>query len=119
MPGEFFEELDPNTRFDRGSDFAPNLSQFITSLPYFQPRKTHKKRFLDFSLFAVETTHVCVQIDSHKPPLRFVYKEPCKIIDKKATHFVLVIKGKLDKISVNRLKVAHLTIESFNTGAMA
>ena len=49
--GEFFEERDANTRFEPGPDFVPNLSRFITFLPYFQPRKTNKQRFLDSSLF--------------------------------------------------------------------
>ena len=114
LPREFFEEWDTNTCFEPGPDFAPNFSRLITSLSYFQPRKTNKQRFLDPSLFTVETTHVYVQIDNHKPPLSFVYKGPYKIIDTNPKYFVLDIKGKLDKILVNRLKVAYLSTETLN-----
>ena len=98
LPGEFFEERDANTCSEPGPDFAPNLFRFITSLPYFQPRKTNKQRFLDPTFFAVETTHVFVRIDNHKPPLSCVYKGPYKIVDRNPKYFALDIKGKLDKI---------------------
>ena len=114
LPGEFFEERDANTCSEPGPDFAPNLSRFMTSLPYFQPRKTNKQGFLDPALFGVETTHVYVPIDNHKPPLSFVYKRPYKIVDRNLKYFALDIQGKLDKISVDRLKVAYLNIDTLN-----
>ena len=77
-------------------------------------KKNNKQRFLDPALFAVETTHVYVRIDNHKPPLSFVYKGPYKIVDRNPKYFALDIKGKLDKISVDRLKVAYLNIDSLN-----
>ena len=114
MPEEYFEKWDTNTRFEPGPNFAPNFSRFIASLPYFELCKDHKQRFLDPSLFAVETTRVYVQIDNHKPSLSFVYKGPYKIIDRNPKYFVLNIKGKLNKILVHCLKVAYLSIETLN-----
>ena len=114
LSGEFFEERDPNTRFEAGLDIAPNLYRFITSLPYFHPRNIHKQRLLDPFLFSVEITHVCVRIDNHKSPLTFVYMGPYKNIVRNPKYFVLDFKGKLDKILVDHLKVAHLSIETLN-----
>ena len=114
LPKEFFGKRDTNTCFEPGPNFSPNLSWFIMSLPYFQSRKANKQRFLDPSLFAVETIHVYVRIDNHKPPLSFVYKGPYKIIDRNPKYFVLDIEGKLDKISFDHLKVAYLSIETLN-----
>ena len=53
-------------------------------------------------------THVFVRTDAVKTPLQPTYRGPYPVVEKRAKYFKVDINGKIDSISVDRLKAAHL-----------
>ena len=110
LSGKFFEDA-----FNiNSSSFAQSLSTCMQQIPYFAPRRTNKAHYVDKALMAPSTTHVFIKIDSHRPPLYAVYKGPFRIIQRHPKYFVVDLRIYIDNISVDRLKVAHLSLEGLN-----
>ena len=86
----------------------------MQQIPYFAPRRTYRAHYVDKVLMDPSTTHVFIKIDSHRPPLHAVYKGPFRIIQRHPKYFVVDLRTHIDNISVDRLKVAHLSLERLN-----
>lgn len=113
LPGEFFENTVDEYQ-DPPQNFVRNLAQFSATLSYKPPRHVDRKSFIEKALFAPQTTHVYVRIDSHRPPLRPVYKGPYKVLEKTKKHFLIDIHSGTDRVSIDRLKAAHLSLDTLN-----
>ena len=86
----------------------------MQQIPYFPPRRTNRAHYMDKALMDPSTTYVFIKIDSHRPPLHAVYKGPSRIIQCHPKYFVVDLRTHTDNISVDRLKVAHLSLEVLN-----
>ena len=60
------------------------------------------------------TTHVFIKINNHRPPLHAVYKGLFRTIQRHPKYFVVDLRTRIDNISEDRLKVAHLFLEGLN-----
>ena len=114
LPGEFFEPVSEDAFNINSSSFAQSLSRYMQQIPYFAPRRTNRAHYVDKALMDPSTTHVFIKIDSHRPPLHAVYKGPFRIIQRHPKYFVVDLPTHIDNISVDRLKVAHLSLEGLN-----
>ena len=54
------------------------------------------------------TGYVYIRHDSHRHPLQRPYDGPYRIIDCRDKYYTLDINGKNEKVSIDRLKVAHV-----------
>ena len=93
---------------------AQSLSHCMQKIPHFAPRRTNRAHYVDKALMDPTTTHVFIKIDSHRLPLHAVYKGPFRIIQRHPKYFVVDLRTHIDNISVDRLKVAHLSLEGLN-----
>ena len=53
-------------------------------------------------------THVFVKVDAKKGPLYPHYEGPFIIVEKRPKYFVLLVNGRVNSVSIDRLKVAYL-----------
>ena len=108
LPGEF---IDP----EQASDFKPSsefvqrlqhtMNSFKPTVPTFHgPKQTYIPKNLATSGF------VYVRHDAHRKPLQRPYDGPYRIIDTEDKYFTLDIKGKQQKVSLDRLKPAHIPL---------
>ena len=114
LPGEFFEPVSEDAFNVNSSSFAQSLSRYMQQIPYFAPRRTNRAHYVDKAFMDPSTTHVFIKIDSHRPPLHAVYKGLFRIIQRHPKYFVVDLRTHIDNISVDRLKVAHLSLEGLN-----
>ena len=61
---------------------------------------------------SLETCEYCFVRNEAKTGLQYHYKGPYRILERHEKHFVLQIKNKADKVSINRLKSAHILDET-------
>ena len=91
------------------STYIRNLSAYIDS---FKPvRLRHpdvRKSYIDPALLTC--SHVFVRYDGVKTPLQRPYDGPYLVIERGNKHFSLDIRGRLDTVSIDRLKPAYLGI---------
>ena len=57
---------------------------------------------------------VYVRIDSHIPPLWPEYKRSFRVLEKHNKYFVLDLLSETDRVFVDRLKVARLSVDTVN-----
>ena len=114
MPGAFFEEQNSNGYNEPSSDFAANLSAYVHNFRYHPPRPPRDRNFVDPKLFNSRTTHVYVRVDKHRPPLSPVYKGPYRILDRYSKYFILDFLNRYEQISVDRLKVAPISLQTLD-----
>ena len=111
----FFESKDERLEHTL---FANNLAKYIASVRYNSPRQHNRPSYVEKALFLPETTHVYLRIDSHKPPLHPVYKGPFKVLDKREKYFIIDFRTHTDKVTLDRLKSAQLSLDTLNQDAL-
>ena len=104
LPGQFFPpasatDLDPTIYADRLQDYMRQLSPIS---PRTQQRQSHIPNDLQ------SCSHVFIRTDSVRKPLQPPYTGPYKVIDPKNKYFSIVVNGREQNISIDRLKPAHL-----------
>ena len=106
LPGEF---IDPEqvSDFNPSSEFVKRLqhtmNSFKPTVPTFHgPKQSYIPKNLATSGF------VYVRHDAHRQPLQRPYDGPYRIIDTKDKYFTLDMNGKQQKVSLDRLKPAHM-----------
>ena len=114
LPGEFFEPISEDAFNINSSSFAQSLSHYMQQIPYFAPRRTNRAHYVDKVLMDFSTTHIFIKIDSHRPLLHAVYKGPFRIIQRHPKYFVVDLRTHIENISIDRLKMAHLSLEGLN-----
>ena len=115
LPGEFFESKDERLEHTL---FANNLAKYIASVRYNSPRQHNRSSYVEKALFLPETAHVYLRIDSHKPLLHPVYKGPFKVLDKREKYFIIDFRTHTDKVTIDRLKSAQLSLDTLNQDAL-
>lgn len=105
IPGEFFTQSpivpDPNM-----PHYLQQLKQIISKLKYTAPILKNKPYFVNPDLF--RTSHVFIKHNAISPTLQQPYDGPYKVIKRYEKFFKILIKDKLDTVSIDRLKPAYL-----------
>lgn len=93
LPGEFVAPKHP----------SPDWPVKVPRIPrhHCSPSSTDTRQLRDSS-------HVFVRLDSHRSPLQRPYHGPYPVIEAGDKTFVLLIKGKRERVSIDRLKCAVL-----------
>jgi len=118
MPGEFFNVYESDTSVDTNT-FMNKFGNFNHLMSYMQPRRTTRSSYVDKVLFQPETTHVYVRVDSHRPPLCPPYKGPYRILRRYDKYFEIDLRTHMDRVSIDRLKAAHLSVSTLNEDLIA
>ena len=108
LPGEFVNP-EQASDFQPSSEFVQRLQHTMNShkptVPTFHgPKQTYIPKDLSTSGF------VYVRHDAHRKPLQRPYDGPYQIINTEDKYFTLDIKGKQQKVSLDRLKPAHIPL---------
>lgn len=110
LPGEFIQPADaPSLQPD--TTFVKNLQSSMRKLSPSSP-KYHGKQSSYVPGNLASTGYVYVRRDAYKQPLQRPYDGPYRIIECHDKYYVLDINGKIDKISIDRLKVAYVTSDA-------
>lgn len=102
IPGRFFcTSPDPPT----GGSFVREVHRKLKEFPFVQPRR-HGTRS-PYSSSALSTSKfVFVRVDSVSPPLTPPYTGPFQVVERHVDYYVLNMNGKIDTVSLDRLKPA-------------
>ena len=112
LPGEFLSSTGTETSTPK-SEFVQQLQNTMRSMKP-PPPKFHGQQSTYVPSNLASTGYVYVRIDSHRHPLQRPYDGPYRIIDKRDKYFILDMKGRSEKISIDRLKTAHLSHSNTN-----
>ncbi|XP_018324439.1 uncharacterized protein LOC108736491 [Agrilus planipennis] len=104
LPGEFLgQTTGPNTT----SDFVQNLRLHVQQFrPVDGTRHGEKAPFVFKGL--ATASHVFVRHDGPKGPLQHPYDGPYKVVSRGEKAFVVNVRNKEVKVSINRLKPAYV-----------
>lgn len=103
IPGEFF---DHHTEQANRSDFVQSLRQVVQHIkPMNNTRHSKQRVFIPSELKTCKA--VFVRVDTVKRPLQHPYEGPYEVIERGDKNMVLCIKGKKQRISIDRLKPAY------------
>ena len=108
LPGEFLQPTDLRT-MQPTTTFVKNLQNTMRSLNA-PPTHYHgqQKSYVSASLPSAD--YVYVRHDARRHPLQRPYDGPFKVIERHDKYFTLNVNGKVEKISIDRLKPAHTTL---------
>ena len=109
LPGEFTKKytVDANTDLENYSD---KLRVAMSRLRLCPPRDTHQT--IIFQYKEIETcTHVFLRRIAIAPPLTAPYDGPYKVVARSGTVMKILMKGKVEMVSLDRVKPAHLDCE--------
>lgn len=107
LPGEFLYPEEA-TAVQPNSEFVKQLKETMRSLTP-PPPQFHGNHTSYVPPKLTSTGYVYVRIDSHRHPLQRHYDGPFRIIEAQNKYFVLEMKGRQEKVSVDRLKIAYVT----------
>ena len=107
LPGEFLQPLGGRT-MEPDSEFLKHLQHTMrTVLP---PAPTfHGKQHPYLPSNLASTGYVYVRNDAHRHPLQRPYDGPYRVIDTNDKYYTIDMKGRSEKVSVDRLKAAFVT----------
>ncbi|UYV84229.1 hypothetical protein LAZ67_X001595, partial [Cordylochernes scorpioides] len=109
LPGEFFQDSQQTRDKD---DLIKNLQKDMSSL---QPMKSRINRnpnvFIHKDLQSC--SHVFIRKNRVKKPLEPAYEGPFRVLKRTVKYFTVMVKGKEDNVSLDRLKPAYLLKESY------
>ena len=106
---EFTEKytVDAHTNLDNYSD---KLRVAMSRLCLCPPRDTHQKNIFQYK--EIDTcTHVFLRRIAIAPPLTAPYDGPFKVIVRSGRVMKILIKGKVETVSLDRVKPAHFECE--------
>ena len=109
LPGEFTRQytIDANTDLDYYSD---KLRVAMSRLCLCPPRDTHQTNIFQYK--EIETcTHVFLRRIAIAPPLTAPYDGPYKVVARSGRVIKILMKGKVETVSLDRVKPAHLECE--------
>ena len=109
LPGEFTRQytVDANSDLENYSD---KLRVAMSRLRLCPPRDTHQTNIFQYK--GIETcTHVFFGRIAIAPPLTAPYDGPYKVIARSGRVMKILIKGKVETVSLDRVKPAHLECE--------
>ena len=108
MPGDFFPKGSTNespqnylsTLQSKGKEFVP------------VPTSQHGLPMSAVPSDLKSCQYVFIRVDSHKSPLSHPYEGPFKVINSGSKVFTVDRGGKLETVSIDRLKAAHLDFDA-------
>ena len=109
LPGEFTKQytVDANTDLENYSD---KLRVAMSRLRLCPPRDTHHTNISQYK--EIETcTHVFLRRIAIAPPLTAPYGGPYKVVARSGRVMEILMKGKVETVSLDRVKPAHLECE--------
>ena len=109
LPGEFTQQytVDANTNLKNYSD---KLRVAMSRPRLCPPRETHQKNIFQYK--EIETcTHVFLQLIAIAQPLTAPYDGPYKVVPRSGRVMKILIKGKVETVSLDEVKPAHLECE--------
>ena len=106
LPGEFFlQDTSPAT--GDSSTLLTALKTAMRTLRAVPPRATSQPyTYVHKDLSTC--THVFVRTDAVRKPLQSPYEGPFKVLKRDSKYFTLQLNGRTDKVSLDRLKPAHV-----------
>ena len=109
LPGEFTKQytVDANTDLENYSD---KLRVAMSRLRLCPPRDTQQHNIFQFKEIAT-CTHVFLRRIAIAPPLTAPYNGPYKVIARSGRVMKILVKGKIETVSLDRVKPAHLECE--------
>ena len=106
LPGPFLASSSANDTVSQ-HDFAVQLREAMDKLQPVQPRHPKSpKTFISQDL--LECSHVFIRVDATKKPLQPPYEGPFKVEKRTRKTFFVTRKGKLENVSIDRVKPAYL-----------
>ena len=101
VPGEFFPTNE--------NDGDTSLSQLRERAKQFTPcHKTYEDRTSHFKPAALDSCkHVFIRQDAHRQPLTRPYRGPYQVLERNKKAYKLLVHGREDWVSIDRLKPAH------------
>ena len=105
LPGEFFTSSLSSTLADP-LDYVTQLKSHMQQLQPSATRPTHRRSHISDTL--ATCTHVFIRRDAVRKPLEPPYDGPYPVIKRTDKHFTINISGRIDTVSLDRLKPAHL-----------
>ena len=109
LPGEFTQQytVDANTDLKNYSD---KLRVAMSRLRLCRPRDTQQTNIFQYK--EIETcTHVFLRRIAIAPPLTALYDGPYKLVARSGRVMKILMKGKVETVSLDRVKPAHLECE--------
>ena len=109
LPGEFTQQytVDANTDLENYSD---KLRVAMSHLRLCPPRETHQTNIFQYK--EIETcTHVFLRRIAIAPPLTAPYNGPYKVVARSGRVMDILMKGKVETVTLDRVKPAHLECE--------
>ena len=109
LPGEFTKQytVDANTDLENYSD---KLRVAMSRLSLCPPRDTQQHNIFQFKEIAT-CTHVFLRRIAIAPPLTAPYDGPYKVVARSGRVMKILVKGKVETVSLDRVKPAHLECE--------
>ena len=107
IPGEFFDT--PKQEIHR-TEYAQELHRIFDDLKPKDPMH-HAKANIFVQQELKDCQYVYVRIDMVKKPLQRPYEGPYKVLDRSEKFFDLLIKGKKQRVTIDRIKPAFVTQE--------
>ena len=109
LPGEFTKQynVDANTDLENYSD---KLRVAMSRLRLCPPRATQQHNIFQFKEIAT-CTHVFLRRIAIAPPLTAPYDGPYKVVARSGRVMKIQGKGKVEKVSLDRVKPAHMECE--------
>ena len=114
LPGAFFDsDREGNVLETATTDYVLSIAKRVSSFQYHPPRKSKPNFYVDSMLRNPQTTHVFVRQDTRVPLLHPAYKDPYKILLRSEKFFLLDYIIQTDRVSIDRLKPAFLSWQTF------
>ena len=109
LPGEFTKQytVDANTDLENYSD---KLRVAMSRLRLCPPRDTQQTNIFQYKEIAT-STHVFLRRIAIAPPLTAHYNGPYKVVARSGRVMKILMKGKVETVSLDRVKPAHLECE--------
>ena len=109
LPGEFTKQytVDANTDLKNYSD---KLRVAMSRLRLCPPRDTQQHNIFQFKEITT-CTHVFLRRIAIAPPLTAPYDGPYKVVARSGRVMKILVKGKVETVSLDRVKPAHLECE--------
>lgn len=113
LPGDFFASAKPFNERNIQSDFVIELRERMQAIRP-TPASHHNKDNIFVQRDLKSSSHAFIRNDKVKPPFQPPYDGPYKILNRHDKWFEIEVKGKAQKISIDRLKAAFILPDDDN-----
>lgn len=108
LPGDFFETSKDCK--DMNNEFAKDLRNLMENIRPV-PTSNHARNQIFVQKELTDCTHVFLRDDTVRSPLKAPYDGPYKVMKRDAKSFDIEVKGRVRKVSIDRVKAAILAEE--------